>query len=741
MTDPTVTVVAKMANLNPQQVKDSLDLMDQGYTPAFLARYRKELTGNLDQATLFRLLRLRRKADELQKRKIAIIESLREQGKLTDEIKSQVELAPQMRLLEDIYLPFRPTRRTAGTIAAERGLEPLAETILEGHSALPLEQLAAGFIQHEHELHTIADVLIGARMIISERFGVMPAVRQRVRDLMWSQGTLSSSRGILPEELREFRDYFNFKEAIQNLPPHRVLAVNRGERKKALKVAIHVPLDELAAQCRALLVPADHPFQQLLAEALDDSLKRLVIPNIAREVRRELTEAAEQRAMEVFASNLTGMLMTPPVSGTKVLAIDPGFRTGCKVAALDDQGQLLGETIIYPHEPQGRWQESKEALLQIIGKHGIEIIAVGNGTGCHETEKLLTELISESGINAWYAMVSEAGASIYAAGELSSKEFPHLDPALRAAVSIGRRLQNPLAEFVKVDPRSIGVGLYQHDVDQEMLRARLEEVVVTCVNAVGADVNSANVSLLSKISGLDDALAAAIVESRQQEGPFASRLDLKRVPGMTDFVFTLCAGFLRVSGSKNPMSRTRVHPENYEVATGALKMLGYTLEDLAKSEGLPGLRQKLEKMSLEEMARTLEVGIPTLSDILFSLEHLDYDVRMQSSPPIFKSKMMQLEDLKPGMWLKGTVRNVVDFGAFVDIGVKEDGLVHVSQLSTKYIKNPTDFIHVGQTVDVRVVNIDHDRRRIALSMIRQTPVASQLAATGAGVANASKMNE
>ena len=578
MTDAITAVVAAMSNLTPQHVQASLDLMDQGYTPVFLARYRKEMTGNLDVSALHRLLRLRQKAGQLEDRKAAVIESIREQGQLTESIEAQINLAAQVRVVEDIFLPFKPSRRTAGSIATERGLEPLAEIILQGTESMQLEQLASGFIRHEQELHTTADVLNGAMMIISERFGVLPGVRQRVRDLLWSQGTLTCLRGVVPEDqVKEFRDYFSFSEAIKNLPPHRVLAVNRGERKKALKVAINVPQDVLMDQCRALLVPANHPFERFLVEAIDDTLNRLVIPAMAREVRKELTEAAELRAMEVFASNLTGMLMTPPVSGSRVLAIDPGFRTGCKVAALDGDGKLLGETIVYPHEPQSRWQESKETLCELIRKHGIDLIAVGNGTGCHETEKLLTELIAENDLGAKYAMVSEAGASVYAASALAEEEFPNLDAALRAAVSIGRRLQNPLAEFVKVDPRCIGVGLYQHDVDQEMLRCRLEEVVATCVNAVGADVNTAATPLLSKISGLDISIAAAIVASRQTDGPFLSRSDLKRIPEMTDFVFLMSAGFLRVSGSQNPMSRTRVHPENYAAAAKALTMLGYKI--------------------------------------------------------------------------------------------------------------------------------------------------------------------
>ncbi len=732
MSEETIATIAALGHFNLEHVRAATEMIDQGFTIAFIARYRKEKTGNMGHGGLLRLLRLRQQVNQLQMRKAAVIESIREQDKLTPDLESQIQHAGQMRVLEDLYLPFKPARRTAGTIAVERGLQPLADAIMNGDQPLPLNQMAAGYIRHDQELHTTSDVLNGALMIVSECYGAHPLIRQRVRDLVWGEGVLTCSRGAVPEEhVKEFRDYFNFSEAIRQLPPHRVLAVNRGERKKALKVSVHVTQDILMEECRTLLVPQDHPYEDFLLQAIDDSLNRLVIPAISREVRKELTEAAECHAMDVFASNLTGMLMTPPVADARVLAIDPGFRTGCKVAALDEQGKLLAETIVYPHEPQCRWQDSKDTLRDLILKHKIELIAIGNGTGCHETEKLLTEAIAENDLHAKYTMVSEAGASVYAACPLAEEEFPKLDPALRAAVSIGRRLQNPLGEFVKVDPRCIGVGLYQHDVDQEMLRARLEEVVTNCVNSVDADANTAEASLLARISGLNPDMAKAIVASRLKDGPFRSRQDLCRIPEMDEFTFTMCAGFLRISGSENPLARTRVHPENYQVAETALDMLGYSLEDVANAEGLPGLRQKLEKVSLEEMAKSLGVGIPTLSDILFSLEHLDYDVRLQSPQPIFKSRMLVLEDLKPGMWLKGTVRNVVDFGAFVDIGVKEDGLVHVSQLSSKYIKNPTDFVHVGQTVDVRIVTIDRDRRRIALSMIRLQEPCQQHNATAA----------
>ncbi|NLX60399.1 MAG: RNA-binding transcriptional accessory protein [Phycisphaerae bacterium] len=717
--------IAQQMRLREQQVERTLSLLSQGCTVAFLARYRKEVTGGADRKTLRAMIELHGRLTELQDRKKAVLEAIAEQGKLTPEIEKAVSQAGQMWLVEDLYLPLRPQRHTAAMPARDRGLEPLAERLRSGDAAATADELAANFIRHDRDVHTTADALSGASHILAEDYSTHVRLRQKVRDVLWADGVLKSSQGTSAEEhLKEFRDYFNFSEQIRNLPPHRVLAVNRGERKKALKVVIEIPMQRLVDECVELVVPADHPHRDFLRECLTDALTRLVIPSISREIRRELTERAELHAIEVFAGNLRGILMTPPVRGKRVLAVDPGFRTGCKVAALDAEGQLLGETIVYPHEPQKRWTEALGALVAAVEKYEIDVVAIGNGTGCHETEKLVAEVIAAGDRPVQYALVSEAGASAYAASDLAREEFPNLDAALRGTVSIGRRLQDPLSEFVKVDPRCIGVGLYQHDVDQGQLKEHLDRVVHDCINEVGADLNRAHVALLSRISGLDDGLARAIVRHREASGPFASREQLRQVPGLDDLAYQQSAGFLRVFGGDHPLDATPIHPESYPVVDRLLARFGYVPADLSAPGGPPKLRQKLQGLSLERLAEEVGVGIATLSDILHCLEHPGFDPRDAGPPPIFKTEMMRLEDLKPGMWLKGTVRNVVDFGAFVDIGVREDGLVHVSQFSSKYIKNPVDFIHVGQTVDVRVMSIDHDRRRIALSMIPENEAAN-----------------
>jgi len=717
--------IAQQLRLREQQVERTLSLLSQGCTVAFLARYRKEVTGGADRKTLRAMIELHGRLTELHNRKKAVLEAYAEQGKLTPEIEETVSQAGQMWLLEDLCLPLRSQRHTAAMPARDRGLEPLAARLRSGVPAATAEELAANFIRHDRDVHTTADALSGASHILAEDYSTHVRIRQKVRDVLWAEGVLKSSQGASAEEhLKEFRDYFNFSEQLRNLPPHRVLAVNRGERKKALKVVIEIPMQRLVDECVELVIPGNHPHRDFLRECLTDALTRLVIPSISREVRRELTERAELHAIEVFAGNLRGILMTPPVRGKRVLAVDPGFRTGCKVAALDAEGQLLGETIVYPHEPQKRWAEAHSTLAAAIEKYEIDVVAIGNGTGCHETEKLVAEGIAAARRPVQYALVSEAGASAYAASDLAREEFPNLDAALRGTVSIGRRLQDPLSEFVKVDPRCIGVGLYQHDVDQNQLKEHLERVVHDCINEVGADLNRAHVALLSRISGLDEVRARAIVRWRQQAGPFTSREQLRQVPGIDDLAYQQSAGFLRIFGGEQPLDATPIHPESYPVVDRLLARFGYTPADLSAPGGLPKLRQKLQGLSLERLAEEVDVGIATLSDLLHCLEHPGFDPRDANPPPIFKTEMLRLEDLKPGMWLKGTVRNVVDFGAFVDIGVREDGLVHVSQFSNKYIKNPIDFIHVGQTVDVRVMSIDHERRRIALSMIPESEASN-----------------
>ena len=713
-----VTEIASQVGLRRQQVDGALRLLDEGCSPAFIARYRRETVGAVDERTLRAILDHRERLRELENRKLAVLGSIQDLGRLTPDVEATIRAATRLQALEDLHLAFQPPRNTAAAKAIERGLEPLADALLAADGTVPIEQLAANHIRHDHAVHATEDALSGAANILAERFSASPQVRQKVRDLVWSHGVLRCAKGALPEsQVKEFRDYFAFSEQIGNLPPHRVLALNRGERKKALKVTAELDDDTLLEECRGMVIPDGHPFETFLERCLVDGLRRLVVPAVIREVRRELTERAEAHAIEVFANNVRGILMSPPVRGVRILAVDPGFRTGCKAAAIDADGRLLGETIVYPHEPQGRWDEAKATLCEVIRRLQVDLIAVGNGTGCHETEKLVSEIIADSDLEVRYTLVSEAGASAYAAGTLADEEFPKLDPALRATVCIARRLRDPLSEFVKVDPRVIGVGLYQHDIDQRRLKERLDAVVRLCVNHVGVDVNTAHVAMLDHVSGLTPALARSIVAHRETAGRFGSREDLQQVPGIDETVFRQCAGFLKVIGGDNLLDRTQIHPESYAVAEQLIRRFRCTPADLNGPDGLPGLRARLERLSLETLSEELAVGIPTLSHILLCLEHPDYDPRDANPPPLFKRQMMRLDDLGPGMWLKGSVRNVVDFGAFVDVGVEEDGLVHVSQFSRKYIKNPVGFLHVGQTIDVRVIAIDKERRRIALSMI------------------------
>lgn len=709
--------IALHFRIKPDDVQGCCRLLDEGDTPTFIAHYRVEATGGLGEEVIQNIQEYREELQGLEAQRQAALRNLRDQGRLTEELEATLNAATTRQVLDDLVLPYRAAGHTAAAKAIDRGLEPLATAILDDTIEGRLDEAAANFVHHDRDVHTVEDALAGAGHILAEAFSCRPALRRTVRDLLWSQGTLRCTRAApLDDPIKEFRDYFRFAESVRDLPPHRILAVNRGEQKKALKVIIDVPQETLLSHARALVIPEGHRRAALLTDCLKDCLNRLVLPAVIREIRQTLSRQAERHATDVFASNIRGILMTPPVVGKRVLAIAPGFRTGCKIAAIDADGRLLGETIVYPHEPQSRWDDAKVKLLAAVRKYAIDVVAIGNGTGCHETEKLVSEVIAENDLDIQYTLVSEAGASAYAASALAAEEFPQLDPALRGTVSVGRRLQDPVSEFVKVDPRVIGVGLYQHDIDQQRLRKHLMAVTRRSVNDIGVDVNRAHVALLEHVAGFDATVARAVVAHRQEHGPFATREALKSVPGIDDRVFRQAAGFLMIHGGENPLDRTRIHPESYPIARAVLDRLGYRLSDL-DHDGLPGFREKIEGQSLEVLSEALRVGIPTLSRILLCLEHPSDDPRDENPMPIFKTQRMRLEDLASGMWLKGSVRNVVDFGAFVDVGVSEDGLVHVSQFSRKYIKNPVDFVHVGQTVDVRVLSIDKDRHRIALSMI------------------------
>jgi len=713
-------IIAGELGLRPRQIADTLALLDDGNTVPFIARYRKEVTGNLDEVQIRAIEDRARYLRALEDRKDTVLGSIREQGKLTPELEARIVSATRLQEVEDLYLPYRPKRRTRATVARERGLEPLAEAMLaqqieEGS----LEELARPYMDPEKELATVEDVLSGARDIVAEVISDDADIRQLVRQATRRKGLLSC-RARDPENVSEYENYADYAEPLEKVPPHRVLAINRGEREGYLKVWIDAPVDEIVAGIEhRYFTNTDSIFAEQLRLAIRDAYQRLIAPAIERELRNSLTEAAEDHAIQVFARNLRQLLMAPPVREKAIMGIDPGFRTGCKVAVIDATGRYLEGTTIYPHEPQSKWKEAKAELTALIRKHGVEIVAIGNGTASRETEALVAETLREldGPRQVVYTIVSEAGASVYSASELARQEFPDLDAAMRGNISIARRLLDPLSELVKIDPKSIGVGLYQHDVNQARLGEALDRVVESCVNAVGVDLNTASKALLRYVSGIGSRLAENIVAYRNEHGRFRSRAELLEVRGMGTMTFTQAAGFLRIPDAENFLDRTAVHPESYAAAEKLLQTLGIGLAEIRPGEGMLGLRMRELGLSSTDLAATCGVGLPTLEDIISSIEKPNRDPRDEMPKPIFRTDVLRMEDLRPGMILKGTVRNVVDFGAFVDIGVKEDGLVHISRMAKKFVRNPFDVVSVGDVVDVQVVNIDIDRGRIGLSMI------------------------
>jgi uncharacterized protein len=718
--------LARRLSLSRERVLPICELLGGGLHPAFIVQYRKAAAAGLDDATLRRLAEVRRELlalEDLRQRaqrqvaQAAAAGAFGPAGAVPEDLARTIAEAREPEVLEDILRPYRPKRRTAGLVAQERGLLPLADYIWTGPADGPdLAVKAAEFVKAEKEVRSPDEALAGASHILADRVADDFRIRQAVRRLIWDKGLLKSQQAKEGgKAAAEFKGYFQFQEAVNRLPPHRVLALNRGERSKALKITIEVPPDALKEAVLPLAIPKGHRFAAVLESVVADALARLVIPTLDREVRRDLTDRAEAHAIEVFAANLRSLLMAKPVRGRRVLAIQPGFRTGCKVAVLGPAGALAGETILYPLEPQKKWDEAKTELRLQIQQHACDLVAIGNGTGCREVEQLVSEAIEEGGLDIQYAIVSEAGAAVYADSDLARDEFPNIEAALRATISIGRRLQDPLAELVKIDPRAIGVGLYQHDVNQTRLRQALEETMEACAAAVGADANSASPALLRQVPGLGPQEVQALV-ARRATAPIASREELKALPGWTERTFQTAAGFLRVRGS-NPLDATRVHPERYAVAEKVLAHIGHSVEDLTSAESAAAIRREFTGLALEPLAAQVQVPLADLAEIIGSLQHPDFDPRAAHHGPVFRRKMRRIEDLAPGMWVKGTVRNVVDFGAFVDIGLKEDGLVHISQFSRRYVRNPLKFLHVGDVVDVRIVSIETAKHRIALTLI------------------------
>jgi len=703
--------IAKELNIRDQQAVSAIELIDQGNTVPFIARYRKEVTGGLTDEDLRRLEERLTYLRNLESRKEEVKRLIGEQGKLTPELAAQIDKASSVTEVDDIYRPYRPKRRTRATIAQEKGLAPLAELLWAQQTKdAALFEAAKEYISQEKGVASGEDAVAGAQDIVAERISDDAELRKQLRALIRRSGRIVSKA--LVKDSTVYDLYYDFAEPISRLVAHRTLALDRGEREKVLNVK--VDMDEAEALLLlfgAVIRPGWR--SETLRAAIEDAYKRLIFPSVEREIRSELTEAAEEQAIRVFGVNLKHLLLQPPVRGKTVLALDPGFRTGNKVAVVDPTGKVLDTGVVYMTLEHHDVPKAKKILHALIEKHGVQIIAIGNGTASKETEAVVAELLKEVKREVFYMVVSEAGASVYSASKLGSEEFPEYDVALRSAVSIARRLQDPLAELVKIDPKAIGVGQYQHDVNQKQLAGALGGVVEDCVNTVGVDLNTASPSLLQYVSGVSSAIAKNIVVTRQSKGRFSSRTELKKVKGLGDKAFEQCAGFLRIPGSKNILDNTAIHPESYEAVNKMMRMLGIRPED---AEAVELLKLKVNVQDVPKLAKEVGVGVPTLKDILEELKKPGRDPRDAFEQPVFRSDVMHMEDLKEGMVLTGTVRNVIDFGAFVDIGVHQDGLVHISQLCDRYIKHPMDVVKTGDVVKVKVLGVDLAKKRISLTM-------------------------
>ncbi|HEY8423059.1 MAG TPA: Tex family protein [Thermoclostridium sp.] len=707
-------VLQKEFGLGKVQVNNVIDLIDAGNTIPFIARYRKEMTGSLNDQVLREINDRYTYLKNLEARKQDVYRLIEEQGKMTEEISASIENAMTLQEIEDIYRPFKPKRRTRAMVAREKGLEPLASLILlDGISDETIENKALDYINPQKDLNSVDDVLQGARDIVAEDISDNAAIRKEIRNIFHSFGIVESKAK--KEEDSVYRQYYDYKEPVKSIVSHRILAINRGEKEEFLKVDISVPEEKVLTFLFDSYNIVNKEKRKHMGMAIEDAYKRLIQPSIEREIRSELTEKAEEQAMVVFKENLKNLLMQPPVHNCVVLGLDPAYRTGCKICVVDETGKVLATSVVYPTPPQNKTEEAKAVLKGLIEKYRVDVIAIGNGTASRESEIFIADMLKEIDRDVKYMVVSEAGASVYSASKLGAEEFPDFDVSLRSAVSIARRLQDPLAELVKIDPKAIGVGQYQHDMNQKRLSETLGAVVEDVVNKVGVDLNTASVSLLSYVSGISKSVAANIVAYRESIGRFRNRQELKKVPKLGPKVFEQCAGFLRIRDGDNVLDNTAVHPESYEACELFLKKLGYTRDDVLNNN-LALLDLAVQKTGLKKLAEELNIGEPTLKDIIEELKKPGRDPREELPPPMLKRDVLQITDLKPGMVLTGTVRNVADFGAFVDIGVHQDGLVHISQLADKFVKNPMDVVSVGDIVTVKVLEVDPERKRISLTM-------------------------
>lgn len=713
--DKIIQIIADELNIKKSQVENTIKLIDEGNTIPFIARYRKEVTGGLSDEVLRTFGERLNYLRNLEKRKEEVTNSIEEQGKLTEEIVKDLENAITLAEVEDIYRPYKQKKKTRATVAKAKGLEPLAEIILAQEETKNIQEIAAEYISEEKEVKTVEEAIQGALDIIAEMISDNPEYRKLIKQIVYSKGIIKTT-ATKPEEKSAYEMYYDYSENVNKIPSHRILAINRGEKEEFLKVKIEKEEDKILEKIEKDIIKGENQFTQYLKDTIQDSFKRLIEPSIDREIRSDLTEKAEEQAIKVFGKNAKQLLLGAPIKGITVMGFDPAYRTGCKIAIIDETGKVLDIATVYPTEPQNDVEGAEKELVRLINKDHVDMIAIGNGTASRESEMFVSEMIKKCDHEVLYTIVSEAGASVYSASKLATEEYPDINVSIRGAISIARRLQDPLAEFVKIDPKSIGVGQYQHDVNQKKLEESLAGVVEDSVNKVGVDVNTATPSLLSYVSGINKTIAKNIVKYRDENGKLKTRKELLKVPKLGKVAFEQCAGFIRIPDGTNPLENTAVHPESYDIAEELLKTLGYGTEDLKDKDKLVELRKKLGSINLTETAKALNVGEMTLKDIIDELSKPGRDPREDMPKPILRQDVLKFEDLKEGMILTGTVRNVIDFGAFVDIGVKHDGLVHISEMSEKFVKNPSDIVSVGDIVKVKVIGIDNDRQKVKLSM-------------------------
>ena len=718
--------IAEELNIKEGQVENTIKLIDEGNTIPFIARYRKEIPGGLSDEILRELGERLSYLRNLEQRKEEVIKSIDEQGKLTDEILQAVAISKTLAEVEDIYRPYKQKKKTRATVAKAKGLEPLANIIIEQKETKPLEEIAKQYINidklseedkknKDKVVANVEEAIQGALDIIAENISDEPKYRKEIKRLCYREA-LIVTKASKPEEKSNYEMYYEYSENIRFIPSHRILAINRGEKEEFLKVKIEKPEEKILKYIEKNIIKGETQFTEILKEAILDSFKRLIEPSIEREIRSDLTEKAEEKAIKVFGKNSKQLLLGAPIKGKTVMGFDPAYRTGCKIAVIDETGKVLDYTTVYPTEPQNDVEGAKKELLKLIEKDKVDMIAIGNGTASRESEMFVADMIKEASREVQYVIVSEAGASVYSASKLATEEYPDINVSIRGAISIARRLQDPLAELVKIDPKAIGVGQYQHDVNQKKLSESLTGVVEDSVNKVGVDVNTATPSLLSYVSGINKTIAKNIVKYRDENGKLKNRKQLLKIPKLGKVAFEQCAGFLRIFDGDNPLEITAVHPESYDIAEKLLEKIGFNKEDLRNKEKLDSIREKLKTISIKEVAKELEVGEMTLEDIISELSKPGRDPREDMPKPILRSDVLKLDDLKEGMILNGTVRNVIDFGAFVDIGVKHDGLVHISEMCDKFIKNPSEVVSVGDIVKVKVIKIDKERQKVGLSM-------------------------